>query len=126
MARSSPATGPHPKGILRQGMTRQGIVRQLGPYLAAFGLLLLLRQSQLSEQLNLLAYDLAVQFRPLPSGASTPVRIIGIDEDDLKRYGPMVADGLLADAIERLDRIGVRAIGLDLFCGQPVGAGDHE
>ena len=123
MARSSPATGPHPKGILRQGMTRQGIVRQLGPYLAAFGLLLLLRQSQLSEQLNLLAYDLAVQFRPLPSGASTPVRIIGIDEDDLKRYGPMVADGLLADAIERLDRIGVRAIGLDLFCGQPVGAG---
>jgi adenylate cyclase len=98
-------------------------VRQLGPYLAAFGLLLLLRQSQLSEQLNLLAYDLAVQLRPLPSGASTPVRIIGIDEDDLKRYGPMVSDGLLADAIERLDRIGVRAIGLDLFCGQPVGAG---
>jgi adenylate cyclase len=123
MARSSPATGPHPKGILRQGMTRQGIVRQLGPYLAAFGLLLLLRQSQLSEQLNLLAYDLAVQLRPLPSGASTRVRIIGIDEDDLKRYGPMVSDGLLADAIERLDRIGVRAIGLDLFCGQPVGAG---
>ncbi|MCE2839128.1 MAG: adenylate/guanylate cyclase domain-containing protein [Cyanobium sp. 49614_E6] len=113
MARSSPATGPHPKRILRQ----------LAPYLAAIGLLLLLRQSQLSEQLNLLAYDLAVQLRPLPSGASTPVRIIGIDEDDLKRYGPMVADGLLADAIERLDRIGVRAIGLDLFCGQPVGAG---
>ena len=123
MARSSPATGPHPKWILRQGTTRQGIVRQLGPYLAAFGLLLLLRQSQLSEQLNLLAYDLAVQLRPLPSGASTPVRIIGIDEDDLRRYGPMVSDGLLADAIERLDRIGVRAIGLDLFCGQPVGAG---
>jgi adenylate cyclase len=113
VARSSPATGPHPKRILRQ----------LAPYLAAFGLLLLLRQSQLSEQLNLLAYDLAVQLRPLPSGASTPVRIIGIDEDDLKRYGPIVADGLLADAIERLDRIGVRAIGLDLFCGQPVGAG---
>ena len=123
VARSSPAIGPHLKGILRQGITRQAIVRQLGPYLAAFGLLLLLRQSQLSEQLNLLAYDLAVQLRPLPSGASTPVRIIGIDEDDLKRYGPMVADGLLADAIERLDRIGVRAIGLDLFCGQPVGAG---
>jgi adenylate cyclase len=123
VARSSPANGPYLKGILRQGMTRQGILRQLGPYLAAFGLLLLLRQSQLSEQLNLLAYDLAVQLRPLPSGASTPVRIIGIDEDDLKRYGPIVSDGLLADAIERLDRIGVRAIGLDLFCGQPVGAG---
>ena len=113
MVRSSPTTGPHPKGILRQ----------LSPYLAAFGLLLLIRQSHLSEQLNLLAYDLAVQLRPQPSGASTPVRIIGIDEDDLRRYGPMVPDGLLADAVERLDRIGVRAIGLDLFCGQPVGGG---
>ncbi len=123
VARSTPSKDLFIKGILRQGMTLQAMLRQLAPYLAAVVLLLLLRQSQLSEQLNLLAYDLAVQLRPLPSGASTPVRIIGIDEDDLKRYGPMVADGLLADAIERLDRIGVRAIGLDLFCGQPVGAG---
>ena len=112
MARSSPKTGPQPKGILWPG-----VLRQLSPYVAAVGLLLLIRQSHLSEQLNLLAYDLAMQLRPQPSGANTPVRIIGIDEDDLRRYGPMVADGLLADAVERLDRIGVRALGLDLFCG---------
>ena len=131
VADSSPATGNPPEGIGRQGITeqrlkRQGILRQLSPYVAAVGLLLLLRQSHVSEQLNLLAYDLAVQLRPLANGATTPIRIIGIDENDLKRYGPMVPDGLLADAVERLDRIGVRAIGLDLFCGQPVGGGGER
>ena len=54
------------------------IMRQLMPYAAALGLLLLVRQSRLSERLNLLAYDLAMQLRPAPSGASTAVRIIGI------------------------------------------------
>ena len=99
------------------------IMRQLMPYAAALSLLLLERQSRLSERLNLLAYDLAMQLRPAPSGASTAVRIIGINEADINRYGPMVPDQLLADAVERLDRIGVRAIGLDMFCGQPVGDG---
>lgn len=99
------------------------LARQLFPSLAALAVLLVLRQSGLSERLNLFAYDLATQLRPSPSGASTPVRIIGIDEQDLARYGPVVADGKLAEAVERLDRLGVRAIGLDLFCGQPVGEG---
>ena len=105
------------------GRRLTSILRQLMPYAAALGLLLIARQSRLSERLNLLAYDLAVQLRPAPSGASTAVRIIGIDEADLHRYGPVVPDRLLADAVERLDRIGVRAIGLDMFCGQPVGEG---
>lgn len=98
-------------------------LRQLLPYAIGLALLLVLRQSGLSERLNLLLYDLALQLRPTPSGASTPIRLIGIDENDLKTYGPLVPDGLLAEAIERLDRIGVQAIGLDLFCGQPVGVG---
>ena len=99
------------------------LLRQILPYLAAALLLLVLRQSRITERLNLLAYDLAVQLLPAPSGASTPVRIIGIDERDLNRYGPLIADGLLAEAVERLDRAGVRAIGLDMYCGQPVGSG---
>ncbi|MFN9954748.1 MAG: CHASE2 domain-containing protein, partial [bacterium] len=82
-----------------------------------------MRQSGLTERVNLFAYDLALQLRPAPSGASTPIRIIGIDEEDLARYGPLVPDALIADAVERLDRLGVRAIGLDMFCGQPVGSG---
>jgi len=39
------------------------------------------------------------------------------------RHGPLVPDGMLADVVERLDRIGARVIGLDMFCGQAVGDG---
>jgi adenylate cyclase len=105
------------------GIGLGAILRDLVPYAAALGLLLSLRQSGITERVNLLAYDLAVQLRPAPSGASTAVRIIGINEADLNRYGPLIADQQLADAVERLDRFGVRAIGLDLFCERPVGAG---
>ncbi len=99
------------------------LVRELLPAAAAASLLLIVRQSGLTERVNLFAYDLALQLRPAPSGARTAVRIIGIDERDLARYGNQVPDGVLADAVQRLDRLGVRAIGLDLFCGQPVGSG---
>lgn len=102
------------------------VLRQLLPYMAAAGLLIMLRQTRLSERANLLAYDLAMQLRPSPSGAETVVRLIGIDEGDLRHYGPMVPDGRLAAAIRTLDQLGVRAIGLDLFCAQPVGSGTAE
>ena len=99
------------------------LLLEILPAAVAVALLLLLRQSGLTERANLFAYDLALQRRPAPSGAATPIRIIGIDEQDLALYGPQVPDALLAEAIERLDRLGVRAIGLDMFCGQPVGSG---
>ena len=113
MAPHAPRFRPPPPSLLWR----------LLPTLAALAVLLLLRQVGLSERLNLFAYDLAMRLRPLPSGATTAVRIIGIDEEDLARYGPLIPDGMLADVVERLDRLGVRAIGLDMFCGQAVGAG---
>jgi len=99
------------------------IARQLLPASLALLLLLLLRQSGLSERLNLFAYDLALHLRPAPSAASTPVRIVGIDEQDLARYGSPLPDRWLAEAVDRLDRLGAAAIGLDLFRAQPVGVG---
>lgn len=109
----APRSGPSPLTLLL------GLL----PALTAVALLVILRQSGLTERVNLFAYDLALQLRPAPSGATTPIRIIGIDEEDLARYGPLVPDALLADAVERLDRLGVRAIALDMFCGLPVGSG---
>ena len=100
--------------------------RSLIVYLVAMILLLVIRESGLSESVNLYLYDLAVEYRPTPSGASTPVRLVGIDEADLKLFGPVISDGHLADAIERLDQIGVSVIGLDLFCDQPLGAGSSR
>lgn len=107
----------------RSGPSPVALLLEILPAVAAVALIVLVRQSGLTERLNLLAYDLALQLRPAPSGASTPIRIIGIDQEDLALYGPLVPDALLAEAVERLDRLGVRAIGLDMFCGQPVGSG---
>lgn len=104
----------------------QTSLAQFGHYAAALVLLIIVRESGLTQRGNLLAYDLAVQKRSIPSGSNTPVRIIGIDEGDIKRYGPLVPDALLANAIEILDGIGVRAIGLDMFCGQGVGPGQDR
>jgi adenylate cyclase len=110
----------------RSRLAPLAVLLEILPGLAALALLLIVRQSGLTERINLFAYDLALQIRPTPSGASTPIRIIGIDEQDLAQYGPQVPDGLLAEAVQRLERIGVRAIGLDLFCGQAVGFGSQK
>lgn len=98
-------------------------LRQALPYGGALLLLLAVRQSRLSEAVNLKAYDFAVAHRPAPSGASTPVRLVGIDADDLRQFGDPVPDGVLAAAIRQLDLLGVRAIGLDLFRDRPLGPG---
>ncbi|MFN5160981.1 MAG: CHASE2 domain-containing protein, partial [Cyanobacteriota bacterium] len=80
----------------------QRLLRQLAPYLGALLVLLVLRQARLGETVNLLLYDLATQLRPAASGGTTPIRIIGIEEADLRSLGWPLDDGLLADAIERL------------------------
>ena len=102
----------------------QRLLRQLGPYLGALLVLLVLRQARLGETVNLLLYDLASQLRPAPSGATTAIRIIGVEEADLRSLGWPLDDGLLADAIERLQQAGVRAVGLDLY--RDLGVGTPE
>ncbi|MCP9873676.1 adenylate/guanylate cyclase domain-containing protein [Synechococcus sp. Cruz CV-v-12] len=99
-------------------------LRRLIPYAAALVLLVSLRQAHLSESLNLLLYDLVTQWRAAPSGRETPIAIIGIGEADLRKLGWPLDDGLLAEAIERLDRAGVGAIGLDLY--RDLGVGIHQ
>ncbi len=71
---------------------------------------------------NLLLYDLTVRLRPAPNGAATPVRLIGIDEQDLQQLGWPLDDALLIRAIQRLDQAGAAAIGLDLY--RDIGVGD--
>ena len=113
MKRMAVVSPPAVRLWLRQGL----------PYGGALLLLLAVRQSRLSEAVNLKAYDFAVAHRPAPSGAATPVRLVGIDAEDLRRFGDPVPDGVIAAAIRQLDRHGVRAIGLDLFRDRPLGPG---
>lgn len=80
---------------------RQGL-----PYLAALAVLAVLHQARLAETLNLALYDRALRSRPAPSGARTPIRLITIDETDLRQLGWPLADRVLVQAIERLQAAG--------------------
>jgi len=98
------------------------VVTQLGPYAAAALVLLVLQQSRLIQTANLLLYDFTIRLRPAPDGATTPVRVIGIDEQDLHALGWPLDDDKLIEAIQRLDQAGAAAIGLDLY--RDLGEGD--
>jgi adenylate cyclase len=85
--------------------------------------LLVLHQGRLAEALNLRLYDLALGLRPLPSAAALPIRVVAIEENDLRRLGWPLDDRHLVTAIRRLEDAGVRAIGLDLYRDLGVGEG---
>ena len=91
------------------------------PYGVAALLVVALRFSGIAETLNLLLYDLVTTLRPAPSGALTPITIIGITEKDINLFGWPVDDRLLCEAINLLNREGARAIGLDLYRDRGVG-----
>ncbi len=105
-----------------RGWPWRRVATQLGPYAAAALVLLVLQSSRLMQTANLLLYDLTVRLRPAPNGAATPVRLIGIDEQDLQQLGWPLDDALLIRAIQRLDQAGAAAIGLDLY--RDIGVGD--
>lgn len=101
---------------------RLGQALQLAsPYGVAALLVLALRFSGIAESLNLLLYDLITYLRPAPSGAATPITIIGISENDITTYGWPIDDHLICRAIDQLSRDGARAIGLDLYRNKGVG-----
>lgn len=126
MGTPPPAT---PSGPRRRWITaRRAAQVAVGalPYGAAALLLALLQTTHLSERANLLLYDLAMAVRPKADGAATPVRLIGIDEQDLRSLGWPLDDALLVEAINRLERAGARAIGLDLYRDLGVGRGQEQ
>jgi len=98
------------------------VATQLGPYAAAALVLLVLQSSRLVQTANLLLYDLTIRLHPAPDGATTPVRLISIDEGDLQELGWPIDDDHLIRAIQRLDQAGAAAIGLDLY--RDIGVGD--
>ena len=101
-------------------------VARLTPYGIAALLSWGFSTSGIAETLNLLLYDASTQLRELPNGSDTPVRLIGITEADIQRYGWPINDRLLAKALDRLDQAGTSAIGLDLYRDGPVEPGHDE
>jgi len=104
-------------------MSWQRLIRQSIPYAAATGLLIALQQSPLVETTNLLVYDLAIHLRHRNNDHQAedlnwPITVVGINEADIKRYGWPLDDSLLCRALQRLDELGAKAIGLDLYRDQ--------
>ena len=104
-------------------MSWQRILWRLFPYAIASGLLIGLQHSPVVETSNLLVYDIAISLRNRTESASEeslawPVTVVGINEADLKRYRWPLDDRLLCTALQRINVLGARAIGLDLYRDQ--------
>ena len=112
-------------------MKWQRLIGQTLPYAAAAGLLVGLQSSPLVETANLLVYDLAINLRNRSNDARAeeltwPITVVGINEDDIKRYGWPLDDTLLCRALKQLDGLGASAIGLDLYRDQAKPCLQHE
>ncbi len=104
----------------------QRLVRLLAPYGIGIGFLGAFQVSGIAESLNLLIYDTAVSLRPAPSGATTPIRVIGFTETDIRRLGWPLKDALLVRAIDRLLADGVSAIGIDFYRDKGIEPGVNQ
>ena len=81
-----------------------------------------LEMSRILQSVNLLVYDYVTSSSKAPSGQSQPIVLIGISESDIQAYGWPIDDSLLCEAVDRLSREGVKAIGLDLYRDKGIGA----
>lgn len=81
-----------------------------------------LETSRILQSVNLLVYDYVTSTSKAPSGQSQPIVLIGISESDIQAYGWPIDDSLLCEAVDRLSREGVKAIGLDLYRDKGIGA----
>ena len=101
----------------------QRLLRLLAPFGVSLGCLGAFQVSGVGESLNLLIYDTAVVLRPAPAGSRWPIRLIGLTEVDIRRFGWPLQDGLMVRAIDRLRGAGVKAIGIDFYRDKGIGPG---
>ena len=92
---------------------------RLAPYALASALLIGIKQSPTVEPFNLLLFDLASSLRKRPSPqVPDNIAVVAIRETDIDRYSWPIPDAYLCKAIDRLDALDVKAIGLDLYRDQ--------
>ncbi len=79
-----------------------------------------LRQLGLLQELELALYDFHLKSKTAESAAESPVLLIRIYETDIHRLGYPVNNASLAEALNLLDELGARAIGVDLYRDFPA------
>ena len=95
------------------------LLKTTGPYLAALGILVLLRSTGW-QTLDLVIYDLITSQRSEGSGQEQPITLVGI-ESDIQRFGWPIDDGIFCEAVDALNAGGVTAIGFDIYRDKGVG-----
>ena len=97
------------------------LLQSTGPYLAALGILVLLRSTGLAQTLDLVIYDLITSERSKDSRQDQPITVVGIEESDIQRFGWPIDDSIFCEAFDALNASGVAAIGFDIYRDQGVG-----
>lgn len=83
-------------------------------------IVVLLRQLGMLQTLEWQAFDQLIQLRP-PEELAERLLIVEATEEDVNTYGFPIPDGVLAQAIAKLEQYQPRVIGLDIFRDRPVG-----
>lgn len=87
--------------------------------LAVAGLIMGLRWLGVLQAWELKAFD-TLMVQRFSEPPDSRLLIIGVDEEDIRRYGYPLPDEVLAKLLERINTHQPAAIGLDLFRDQPV------
>ena len=114
----NPATVPPTWQQLR-GSDRQQFKTPLIASLVITILVMAVRQMGILQALEFKAFDRLMRLRP-NEGIDERLLVVEATEEDINRYGFPLPDGILADAIAKLNSYQPRVIGLDIFRAQPV------
>ena len=91
----------------------------MAPYGIGAVAMICLAISPIAESINLLTYDLVLSTlqkkRANQQETTSPVIVIGINENDIKRFGWPMNDNYLCTAITELSEWGAASISLDLY-----------
>jgi len=79
-----------------------------------------LRLAGLLEPLELSVYDRLLRLRSRATMEESPIVLVRIHEEDIRRWGHPLSDALLTQALTTLMAAGPRAIGVDLYRDAPV------
>ncbi|MCF6237104.1 MAG: adenylate/guanylate cyclase domain-containing protein [Gammaproteobacteria bacterium] len=93
--------------------------------LLVFGIVMGIRQIGLLQELELALYDFHLKSKVTENITESPVLLIRIYEPDIQRLGYPINDYALAEALNLLNELGARAIGVDLYRDFPASGHDE-
>ena len=100
-------------------------LRVAARFMAGYGVAALLlwglESSRVLQGVNLLIYDAVTHLSDRASVKNGQILVIGISENDIKKYGWPLDDALICQGIRSLFAARVKAVGLDLYRDKGVG-----